>query len=297
MRSYDHFPTINKATYLTIGVLAVSAHPAEATPISNLHTDDFVGNRPSLANEPSKFSLGTVDKQDRFRQIMPSFSGNWAFGRVVSKNKDEPEHCGWVEDTILQDDTVHAPQKDPCITFRNLLKNPYTFGKDFNCKPGVCVDGKPVTITLKSGCIPTVWGNYANKQRDYSNLTFPRTPGGLYDRLRGLQLNEVVRYRYTTKDGQAAMVRVDVDDYGNGGWTFIDRDCLPDKISKGGTRKHSLTIPGPNPNQKLKLVSISTEVDSQYTKKSGANKTKQTKLERIALRSARQLMRRIGWRQ
>lgn len=224
--------------------------PADLPDIQNTHWDEFHGSGAPINSKPSGFGMGRVDEGDEFMQVKRSYSGDWGLGLVVSKNRDEPIRCGWIETLILSDKKVYNPANNPCLPFWGIMKNFSSFGQDLNGAPGQFVDGTPVNISPKCDH-PYFYGNYATPYWSPTNMSYPETPGGFYDRVRFVSRKETVWYRFTVKGlqgiGEAAYVRIKAPD-GKGGWGYMKRECF-DETPKGNAKeKTSKTVPGANPD-------------------------------------------------
>lgn len=223
--------------------------PADLPDIQNTHWDDFHGSGAPINFTPSGFGKGRAEEGDEFMQVKRSYSGDWALGLIVSKDRDEPIQCGWVETLILSDKKVYNPANNPCLPFWGIMKNFSSFGQDPNGAPGKFVDGSPINISPKCSH-PYFYGNYATPYWGPNNMSYPETSGGFYDKIRFVSSKETVWYRYTVKSrgaAEAVYVRIKAPD-GKGGWGFMKRDCF-DETPKGNAKeKTSETVPGANPD-------------------------------------------------
>jgi cysteine-rich repeat protein len=127
----------------------------------------------------------------------------WRFGRAYGAIN----FCAWSDPATLGQ-RIGAEQDSCSEEVRSGLKDRFTFGRDFNCNPGECGDGTPAP--LATDC--TFYLNYfhgVNLSPGFAD------PGGT------LQAGDTVRYRYTSHDGGAALVRTACL-----GWGIIPRSCV-----------------------------------------------------------------------
>lgn len=234
--------------YLSSQTIERLSIPDDLPDIYNTQWDEFHGSNAPINAGPSDFGMGAVDEKDEFMQVKRSTSGDWGLGLIVSKDRKEPVRCGWVEMLIVSDKKVYSPANNPCLPFWGILKNTFYFAKDLNGSPGKFVDGTPTKIIPSDNCNPFLFSNYATPYWGPTNMSYPDTPGGFYDKIRFVSSEETVWYRYTTKNNAASYVRIKAPN-GRGGWGYIDRDCISTPAPKGNAKeKTSKTVPGANPD-------------------------------------------------
>jgi hypothetical protein len=238
-------PTIN---IMPAGDLGPIILPADLPDISNTNFDQFIGKLSPTSYGPSDFGNGVVSKKDEFLKIGTSPSGDWSNGIAVSRNRLHPARCVWLEPKILSDQKEYKLEADPCKEFWANSKFITKYTSDINCMPGSCVDGTPVNVINSASCKKWIYGNYAEDAYGPTNLTFPRTRGGFFTKDRPMVANEEVKWRYVSEDKKSVYARVNLVN-GLGGWRYIDRRCLPDKLPHGNAaKKTGDTIPGARPN-------------------------------------------------
>jgi hypothetical protein len=223
--------------------------PDDLPDIVNLHKNDFAGSVAPGAAEPSKLGTVGVDEKNEAMPIKRSWSGTWLLSVIVSKGRMEPVRCAWIQSKLIDTKRIFRPLNNPCIRYWGIMKDEYFFAKDLNGAPGTKVDGAPMRVKDTPACNRNriMYANYATDYYGPLNLSFPETGGGLYHEVRKLEKNELVFYRYTTRDDQAIYVRTVAKD-GEGGWGYLPRDCRTDEVPKGGADKTGDTQPGANPN-------------------------------------------------
>ena len=195
-----------------------------------------------VTNEASGYYIGRSFRGDTMEKHINSTSDDYAYG-LIKRGWNKLEQCGWIESSAITPN-VPLAEKSDCAPHLERLKKRWSFGKKFNCLPARCVDGKETTMSRNKACDHKFFYNYAPPKKGSRNISFPETEGGLYD-YAGRQYGEV-RYRYTTKDSRAVVVR----SY-KYGWGYLEADCV-DGHPRGGPKKHSTTTPGRFPNQHRK---------------------------------------------
>lgn len=137
-----------------------------------------------------------------------------------------------------------------------------TFGRKFNGRR--FVDGTFGTpVTRPARCDATFYRYYGRprhipKSTGYSGKMVFEDPVKLHDG-KLAEVGESVHYRYTSKDGKAAAVRIDKTDIEEltpmerkhlYKWGYVDRDCLPARFKMDGPLRHAHTVRGKRPNKK-----------------------------------------------
>lgn len=218
---------------------AVSAqHKKPEPPVAQSSGASKYGPGVWIANEGSGYYLGRAFKNDMMQKHLYSDSGAYVYG-FIQRSWNKVLQCGWIEskhvssDAKLVDDSV-------CEPYMERLKKRWTFGKKFNCGPGKCVDGKEVDVSINKSCDHKLYFNYVPGRKSGRHVSYPNTEEGFYD-YAGKEYGEV-RYRYTTRDSEAVVVR----SY-KYGWGYMEADCI-DGYPKGGPKKHGQTVAGKNPN-------------------------------------------------
>lgn len=154
-----------------------------------------------IANKNNGYYLGRAMPGTSFDNEVTD-SGAWHFGRAYG-----PNMCGWVMPGSLG--ATIGPESDSCsTTTMAAIGHRRTVGKDFNAKAHEATDGTSVPAT---GCTL----NY-----NYFYGTDFAAGGGHWANAAGT-VQSTVRYRFTTLDGAAAVVRDSAL-----GWGFVPVSCI-----------------------------------------------------------------------
>jgi hypothetical protein len=157
--------------------------------------------------------------------------GGWAYGYVYGAF----EGCGWVDRTYLRkvdddnakmcptDDATRLPGPESMFSAWTAPENPD--GKQYHT-----VDCAPSAGTPR--------GAYGNYRR-----------GGFINKYGDLPVNHPVDWRYTTKDGVAAMVKDTSNGIGAPPWFFVPAACIApgNPPSPAGPTPPAPTPPAPTP--------------------------------------------------
>lgn len=147
--------------------------------------------------------------------------------------------CGWARSGAIvesKDDQTSDPS--PCAQELGQLANRYSFGHGFNCGVGVC-DGGTFVTHLTPTCNDEFWENEDPRASDdvitdSSSPLSPMESEGFYTYIGQLNNDEPVHYRYTTNDGQAAVIMSN-----DGVWGKVAGSCI-DGYPQGGGHKPSV---------------------------------------------------------
>lgn len=194
-----------------------------------------------IANVPSGYYVGRAfsDENDKLKKLGSSPSKTYDFGTVEDKRADK---CGWLEEDVIKT-FVPSYINKTCTASRRTLRNRYSFGKDFNCPPRVCVSGTtdgPIT----EECDGNFYYNFATSRRSPLNNN-PNGYSGFHD-YAGKETGPV-SYRFMTKygseDGHAVVVRSQ-----KFGWGYMRDECVADEYRRGGVMRNSASVAGASPN-------------------------------------------------
>jgi hypothetical protein len=161
-----------------------------------------------IVNKPSGYYLGRAVVGSEFDVVQTS-GANWHYGRAIST----VNMCGWVMPGSMwyKIRTVN----DSCSeATKSTLWHRLYIGKDFNAPAHATGDG---TDVWASNC--PVYLNYFYGTDFASN-------GGRWNHYAGT-VTGVVKYRFTTRDGGARVVRVPSTTAGGIGWGFMPSSCVP----------------------------------------------------------------------
>ena len=154
-----------------------------------------------ITNVPNGYFLGraytgwTVDNHKT--------SGDGFFYTRVYGGSDGANICGWLSPGSLAGPAKSVP--DSCQD-SNAIKARTAIGTGFNCAENAgCKDGKKVNVSCSDN---RVWANYSGGG----------FPNGFHKQV-GTATQPY--YRFTTRDGAAAVVRVD-----GLGWGFMRKGCI-----------------------------------------------------------------------
>ncbi len=182
------------------------SHPYNGCERSSDH--EFGGTR--LVNDPCGYVLGWAIRNQTFDKHETSGAG-WHYGRAWGS----VNMCSWAYQESLTscDETV----ADSCSeTTKDCLKDRNKFGKEFNCPEHQCTDGSPRAVI--SNCPFYLNYFYGSCPNGFESGSF-KDPFGVVP-------GTEVKYRYTTLDGQAAMVHVSALDGSSYNWGFIPTSCF-----------------------------------------------------------------------
>ncbi len=167
-----------------------------------------------LANKPCGYIVGTAVAGTRF-DVNSTSSTSFHFGRT--RSSDGTNFCAWLVPSALNLSSG-TPVADSCSTSTsNSIVHRLAIGRDFDNAPH---EGNgAVTIPVNaSGC--TGYYNYVDNSsynsghlRDAVGFTLPASGG----------------YRYSSKDRQAAMIRV--TDGSGTTWLFVARSCIDAQLA------------------------------------------------------------------
>lgn len=160
-----------------------------------------VGGGSWIANKNNGYYLGRAMPGTSFDNEVTD-SGAWHFGRAYG-----PNMCGWVMPGSLG--ATIGTESDSCSSATMAsISHRRTVGKNFNARAHEATDGTAVPTT---GC--TLDYNY------FYGTDFA-TGGGHWANAAGA-VQPTVRYRFTTLDGRAAVVRDSAL-----GWGFVPIGCI-----------------------------------------------------------------------
>lgn len=173
--------------------------PSVGTPIE--------GGGSWIVNKPSGYYLGRAVKGSTFDNEANS-GNNWHYGRAGG-----PNMCGWVMPGSLGA-TTGRPSDSCSAATEERIKHRLNFGRDFNAKAHKAETGSSVPA---NGC--TMYYNYF-RGTDFAS-------GGGHWANRAGSTGASVLYRFTTRDGKAAVVRDPTL-----GWGFVDASCVgrPERV-------------------------------------------------------------------
>lgn len=242
----DFYNTLRRGTIAAMASIAlISAEPE----LTKAHEPpdipaDAARHNPGpgvwITNEGSGYYIGRAFKDDMMQKNLYSDSGDYVYG-IIERGWNKVKQCGWIESRHVSL-KARVVEDSECSPHIERLKKRWTFGKKFNCTPRACVDGKETELSADKACDNKFYYNYAPGKKSARHMSYPTTESGFFD-YAGRQYGEV-RYRYTTKNSQAVVVR----SY-KYGWGYMDASCI-DGHPRGGPKKHVNTIPGKNPNAK-----------------------------------------------
>lgn len=158
-----------------------------------------------IVNKPSGYYLGRELAGGHFDNEANS-SGNWHYGRAVTGIN----MCGWAMPGSLGANL--GTVADSCsMATQATLSHRLNVGRDYNSPAHQATDGSPVPA--HTGC--TLYFNY------FSGTSFAGgANGGHWANPAGAPQSSV-QYRFTTLDGQAAVVRDTML-----GWGFLPIGCV-----------------------------------------------------------------------
>ena len=185
--------------------LLAGAGPAYAGPVHEVQTamspstgEPIRGGGTWLVNKPSGYYLGRALPGQRFEDEDTSPAG-WHYGRG-------PLFCAWAMPGSLGADA--GTVADNCGD-ESPMAHRRTIGADFNAPAHEATDGTPVPADVSC----TVHLNYLQGDDFAGNGGHWADPAG--------HPGASVRYRFTTRDGKAVVVRDEVL-----GWGFLPVGCV-----------------------------------------------------------------------
>jgi hypothetical protein len=182
-----------------------------------------------MTNAPYGYYTGRLFRFDKVYELFLTHSRIYTYDVIVEHRPGgDILQCGWVESVVLlKGSPAPAPDSRCAGDPRQTFTRP-SFGKWFNCAPKACVDGAAAKLTAR-----------CDNRAYYNQVIRPYRKGapasvqadGLYDYAGKLAPHERVFYRYTSLDGEAAVVRSR-----RFGWVFVRARCI-DGHPVGGTPK------------------------------------------------------------
>jgi hypothetical protein len=156
-----------------------------------------------IVNKPSGYYIGRALPGWEFdnEQTTP---GNWHYGRAITR----VNMCGWTMPGSMASFVRSVPDSCSDATM-DRLSHRLTIGRDYNAPAHQATDGTPVPTN------PTCILHY----NYFHGTDYPDNGGHWADPASTPQ--PTVRYRFTTRDGQAAVVRDTVL-----GWGFLPVRCV-----------------------------------------------------------------------
>lgn len=162
-----------------------------------------------LANKPCGYIVGTARAGTRF-DVNFSTSSNFHFGRT--RDTDGTNFCAWLVPGALNLGT-RTTVADSCGTSTSdTVVHRLAIGRDFDNEPHVGNGASTIPVNA-AGC--TGYYNY------FTDSTY--ATGRLRDAV-GFTLPSTGAYRYSSRDSQAAMIRVGTGDSTT--WLFVARSCI-----------------------------------------------------------------------
>jgi hypothetical protein len=156
-----------------------------------------------IVNKPSGYYLGRSLPGWEFDNEQTT-AANWHYGRAITRLN----MCGWAMPGSMG--TLVRSVSDSCSdTTQSTLSHRLTVGRDFNAPAHAAGDG--TASPANTGC--TLYYNYFYGTDFTSNGGHWADPAGAP--------SGTVMYRFTTRDGQAAVVRDS-----NLGWGFLPIGCV-----------------------------------------------------------------------
>lgn len=180
---------------------------------------DQAGPGAWITNSAGGYYLGRAYDGDRVAVLGPSADRLHVTVAVRPRRHPRQTFCGVVEKAALTS-TAFTPAANPCRTVVGRLVSRRTVGRQFNCPPHVCMSGTYYTPPVENPwmCNGRFYANYLPEDSPYA---FSATgEHGFFDERGPIHGN--LHYRYTTRDGLAAVARD--DDYG---WGVVQRGCIP----------------------------------------------------------------------
>ena len=156
-----------------------------------------------IVNTPSGYYLGRVLPGGQFDNEANS-ANSWHYGRAVTGIN----MCGWAMPGSLGADLGTVPDSCSSATRATLSHRLYV-GRDYNAPAHQATDGTPAPAN--TNC--TLYLNYFHGTDFTTNGGHWATPAGAP--------GASIRYRFTTRDGQAVVVRDSTH-----GWGFLPIGCL-----------------------------------------------------------------------
>jgi hypothetical protein len=192
-------------------VLLSGASPAHAGHVHAVTTAPspstgapIAGGGSWIVNKPDGYYLGRAMPGDSFDNEFTS-SGNWHYGRAITS----VNMCGWVLPGSMG--AARGDVADSCSTAaRDRLAHRREFGRDYNAPAHAATDG--TLVPANPAC--RLFYNY------FHGTDFTGNGGHWADPATGTT-GGTVRYRFTTNDGAAVVVRDTTL-----GWGFLPVDCV-----------------------------------------------------------------------
>ena len=166
-----------------------------------------------IANKPCGYVMGTAVAGSRFDVNATSGTG-FHYGRT--RGSDGTNFCTWIVPSALNLDTRSTVADSCSSATSDTLSHRLSFGRDFDVAPHTG-NGAIIVRVNPSAC--TGYHNYFGDS-SYAN-------GNLRDAV-GFALPTTGGYRYSSKDRQASMIRV--DNAGETVWMWVARSCINSQL-------------------------------------------------------------------
>jgi hypothetical protein len=182
-----------------------------------------------MTNAPYGYYTGRLFASDEVYELFLTHSRIYTYDLIVEPRPGgEILQCGWVESVVLMRGRAGTAPPSRCAGDPRQTFTRPSFGKWFNCAPQACVDGAATHLT--DACDDRAY--YNQVARAYrSGVPSSVRADGTYDYAGRLSAHERVFYRYTSLDGEAAIVRSK-----RFGWIFVSARCIAGHPT-GGTAK------------------------------------------------------------
>ncbi|TFK38880.1 hypothetical protein BDQ12DRAFT_735124 [Crucibulum laeve] len=214
-----HFPTLLLLLIPTVQAIN------EYTTIANVPKPGACGNSGTLpgggwiANKACGYVMGTAVAGQRF-DVEKTSSAGFHFGRYRGTGGN---FCTWILPSSLNLNTGVSVGSSCSDATASAMCDRNHFGKDFDSPPHQG-DGA-ITVPLSLVGCPGFYNYFVDSNflsgafQDPVPFNMATTTGG--------------GYRYTTRDGQASMVRATVAEYGQVIWFFVPRSCIAAQLPGG----------------------------------------------------------------
>jgi hypothetical protein len=203
-------PTAAILGLLTALSLAAGAGPALAGNVWTIQTAPspstgapIVGGGTWIVNKPSGYYLGRELPGWQFDDEQTT-AGNWHWGRAISR----VDMCGWAMPGSMGSFVQSVADSCSAAT-QSTMSHRLDVGENFNAPAHATGDG--TAIPANPGC--ALYYNY------FYGTSFPGNGGHWADSPGNA--SSTVYYRFTTRDGGAAVVRDP-----NLGWAFVPIGCV-----------------------------------------------------------------------
>lgn len=218
------------AVAATMAAAAIPLGIGDATPAQAVNQYTVTANSPKpaaacnnhgtvpaggwLANKPCGYIMGTALAGTRF-DVNDTSGSNWHYGRTRGANGKN--FCTWLMPAALDLGSRSSVPASCSAETRSTMAHRLSFGRDFDAAPHT--GNGAIVVPINPAACPGYYNYFDSSSFDSGTLRDPV----------GFALPTAGGYRYTSKDGQASVIRVK-DASGETIWMFVARSCIESQL-------------------------------------------------------------------